>query len=197
MSFFDVPVNVPVNVPDGESGDWKVSTFEVTEEGALFHNLHESINPHRGVRHIVPGFYKQLTRRGEIIMSDTPAEIRDLIPFVCMAVGNILVTGLGLGVMVSALAARKQVTGITVIEKSPDVVKLVAPSYRQRGRIRIIRADAFTWKVPEGVKFSFAWHDIWDTISRDNLGEMYRLKRKYAPFCRRQECWCHELCENM
>ena len=187
-------IDIPVVVPDGVSGDWAVETFEVTPEGAALHNLHESINPHRGVRHIVPGKYKKLTHNGGIIMSNTPAEIGDLIPFLRVAKGHVLVTGLGLGVMVAGLSAKKEVKQITVIEKSPDVIKLSAKYYRKRDRVRVIRADAFTWKVPEGSRFNFAWHDIWDGISRENLGEMYRLKLKYQPFCSRQACWCEELC---
>jgi hypothetical protein len=188
-------LDIPIVVPDGVSGDWAVETFEVSEEGAARHNLHESINPYGGVRRIIPGKYKKLTRGGNVIMSNTPAELGDLAPFLRIAKGHVLVTGLGLGVMVAGLAAKKEVKKITVIEKSPDVIKLAASYYRQRGRIRVIRADAFTWRVPEGSKFNFAWHDIWDGISRSNLGEMYRLKLKYGFFCSRQYCWCEETCK--
>lgn len=188
--------DIVVNVPDGVSGEGAVETFEVTPEGAALHNLHEAMNPRRGVRRIVPGNYKKLTRSGNIIMSNTPAEIDDLLPFLRVARGNILVTGLGLGVLLAGLIEKKEVKSILVLEKSADVIRLSAEAYRKRGRVRIIRADAFTWKVPAGMKFDFAWHDVWDNICRDNLGEMYRLKLKYRPYCKRQFCWCEELCSS-
>lgn len=82
-------------------------------------------------------------------MSNTPDEIRDFQSFVRKAKGKILINGLGLGVLLKALLEKEDVTQITVIEKSEDVIKLVSGSITDK-RVSIINADAFEYKPPKG-----------------------------------------------
>jgi spermidine synthase len=76
------------------------------------------------------------------------------------AKGRILVTGLGLGCVVRGLLANPAVEHVTCIEKSPDVMKLVAP-YMPRDRLTIIQADALEWAKFNEDHFDYAWHDLW------------------------------------
>ena len=138
------------------------------------------------------GEYKQLTRNGKVVMSNTQAEIRDHLFFIFRAKkgGNILINGLGLGVALSAILESKEVKTVTIIEKSEDVIKLVGPSFSHDDRVKIICADAYIWKPPKGVKYDVVWHDIWDSICTDNLEEMKTLHRKYGRRCNWQGSWC-------
>lgn len=190
-----IKMEIKINISDGKSGDWEVSTFEVSEKDANFHNLRASFHP--GARTIKPGRYKKLVRNGSIIMSNTPAEIDDLLYFVFESAdrgGNILINGLGLGVALIAILKYKNINTITVIEKSEDIIKLIAPSFVHDKRINIIHADAFEWKPPKGMRYNVIWHDIWDNICGDNLPEMTKLHRKYGKKCDWQGSWCKELC---
>jgi len=190
-----IKMEIKINISDGKSGDWEVSTFEVSEKDANFHNLRASFHP--GARTIKPGRYKKLVRNGSIIMSNTPAEIDDLLYFVFESAdrgGNILINGLGLGVALIAILKYKNINTITVIEKSEDIIKLIAPSFVHDKRINIIHADAFEWKPPKGMRYNVIWHDIWDNICGDNLPEMTKLHRKYGKKCDWQDSWCKELC---
>lgn len=97
---------------------------------------------------------------GELVMEDTPFELRTHLGFVLRAYGNVLVTGLGLGCVVRGLLQNPNVQHVTCIENSPDVLKLVAP-YMPTDRLTIIEADALKWTAQCETRFDCAWHDLW------------------------------------
>lgn len=187
-------MKININVPDGISGNWKVESFSVSEEASKFQEIRSLYQLGRG--RLSSGDYKSLKRNGSIIMSNTPDEIRDFIPFLSKAHGDILINGLGLGVLVCALISKGDVNSITVIEKSKDVIKLVGDTYLTDKRVSIINADSFEYKPPLGVKYNYVWHDIWDHITSYNLPEMHKLHRKYGRRCDYQESWCRHECEH-
>lgn len=179
------------NVPAGQSGNWRVEKYVVTEEAARFEEMRAAIH---GCRRYVPaGNYTRLmcgSGHGSVtVMSDTPDELRDFHMFVYRAHGSILINGLGLGCVVQALLAKPEVTDITVIEKSPDVIALVEPTLRDP-RLTVINADAYEWVPPKGRRWNAIWHDIWNDLCTDNLTGMTKLHRKYARRCDYQASWC-------
>jgi len=186
-------MQIDIDVPNGESGHWKVEDFEISEDSAKFENMRASFQP--GGRYVKPGKFKRLMRGGTVVMSNTPAEISDHRQFICIAKrgGNILINGLGIGVALKEILTSPDVESVTVIEKSEDVINLVANTYNDP-RVTIIHADAFEWKPPKGVRYAAAWHDIWDYICGDNLKEMTKLHRKYGRRTDWQGSWCRELC---
>lgn len=102
---------------------------------------------------------------GEVVMEDTPFELRTHLGFVMRAYGNVLVTGLGLGCVIRGLLANSAVKHVTCIENSPDVLKLVSP-HMPSDRLTIIEADALQWTAQCKDQFDCAWHDLW--TNRDN-----------------------------
>jgi hypothetical protein len=177
-----------VEIPEGTRGEWAVQQFKITKRDALY-----SMFSYRE-RHPTPGTYTRLVRGGTVVMSDTPAEIRDLLPIVWNAKGHVLLNGLGLGVALSKCLESDKVTRVTVVEKSDDVILLVGPHFKDP-RVRIVPADAFEYKPPKGVRYGAVWHDIWDSICADNLPEMTRLHRKYGRVADWQGSWCRDQCE--
>lgn len=177
-------------IPAGTSGNWAVEKFTVLDDGARLHNL-QCLFSGQGSRGIEPGNYTRLVCKGRgVIMSDTPAECADFDLFVYRAHGSIIVNGLGLGCVVQALLAKKDVSDVTVIEIEQDVIDLVAPHLRDP-RLTVIHANAYAWKPPPGRTWDFAWHDIWDDICADNVPLMGKLHRKYARRLRcGQDSWC-------
>lgn len=175
-----------VDVPGGESGDWKVSRFTVSAGQASLHNLKQP------GRYLAPGTYTELTRGGGVVMSDTPSEIRDLYPLFGHLHGRILINGLGLGVVLQGALNKSEVEHVTVVELSKDVIALVAGHYesRHKGRLTVIHADALEWKPPKGARWDAVWHDIWPNICGDNWGTMSALHRKYGRRCDWQDSWC-------
>ncbi len=175
-----------VDVPEGESGDWKVSRVTISADQAALHGLKPTSRPLRA------GSYTELTDRGGVVMSDTPAEIRDLYPLAGHLHGRLLLNGLGLGVALQGALDRPEVEHVTVVEISRDVIALVAAHYarRQEGRLTIVHADALEWKPPKGARWDAVWHDIWPNICGDNWKIMSALHRKYGRRCDWQDSWC-------
>jgi len=183
---------IDIDVQEGKSGDWSVEVFEVSQEDAEFETMRSMFS--YSSRMIKAGTYKRLKRNGTVVMSNTPVEISDFQRFVRRATGSVLVNGLGLGVLLKALLGKEEITDITVVEKSEDVIRLVAPYYSD-DRLTIINADSFEYKPEKGKRYNAVWHDIWDYICGDNYTEMKTLHRKYGRRCDYQESWCREQCK--
>lgn len=179
-----------VTVPEGTRGPWKVERFTVPEN-----DLSQFIAAFKYGRSVPAGTYTRLTRAGEVVMSDTPDEIRDHYAL-RGAAGRLLVHGLGLGMAVGFLLRQPGVTSIDVVELDPDVIALVGPHYWDP-RLQIHRGDAYTFRFPnhEERSWDFAWHDIWDNICEDNLDGMKRLHRRYGGKVKQQFSWCRSRCE--
>jgi len=182
-----------VDVPLGGIGDWAIEGFWVTEEDARNYNIRATF---RGSsrREVRPGSYTRLMHNGHLIMSDTPAEIRDHLEIIRRARGQVLLNGLGLGLVLRACLLKSEVEHITVIEIAPEVIALVAPHLHERfgDKFTVFEADALTWKAPKNSRWNIVWHDIFDAICTDNLPIMTRLKRRYGRRCDWQGCWAEE-----
>ncbi len=182
-----------VNTPEGVSGDWEVKKFTITPNAAAM-----SVFSY-GTRAPEPGTYTKLTYNGQVIMSDTPAEMRDHYAPVRMTGASVLINGLGLGMVLLNCMRKWKTKRAIVVEKSEDVIKLVAPTYKSRygNRIEIVHADAFLYKPPKGLEFDMVWHDIWPDISADNYEEMKKLHRKYGRITEWQDSWCRDECRRL
>lgn len=207
-----LPDPLPVPVPDGQVGAWKVSSFTLTESDVLLPNL-------RAIRDGVPelcckpGEYKRLTRNGTVVMSNTPMEVKTNMEFINKAKGQVLIMGLGLGMALHAILQKAEVSRVVVIEVDEDVVRLVGPTFgltpdtrhvdpkgvvsygSPDGRLCLVVADALTWQPPKGVAYDTVWHDIWDEICADNLPQMATLSRRYARRAGWQGFWAKRMCQ--
>jgi hypothetical protein len=178
------------DVPEGTSGDWTIKKFTVSEsESKMDRILSHSL------RYVPAGTYTGLYRGRTVIMSDTPDEISDHLPVMMKAQGKVLIVGLGLGVVLNAIAKKPETSSVTVIEKSEDVLNLVKSHYENKypGKIEFIHSDIFDYKPKSTDKWDFAWFDIWDDLCEDNLEEMATLHRKYARKATWKASWGKEL----
>ncbi len=185
-----------VTVPERQRGLWRIERFTVDEKGARAHNLiaaRDAVMTRREPRSIVPGRYTRLWCDDEIVMSDTPAEMREHLPIVRVARGRMLINGLGLGMVVAACLDKPDVEHVTVVEVAPHVIELVADHYLARygSRLTVVQADAFTWEPPADAHYAAVWHDIWPVVSPDNLLPMRQLPEKYHGRANWQGCWCY------
>lgn len=180
------PVFKLVDVPEGKSGNWEVKRFKPEGSSLAIFNMKNA------GREILEGTYTQLNHRGSVVMSDTPAELRDMYPLLRHLTGRMLINGLGLGVAVQGALDQPAVEHVTVIEISPDVIALVGDHYQERcgDRLTIIEADALTWMPPRGTRYDAVWHDIWPNICGDYWPEMKKLHRRYGRRCHWQGTWC-------
>lgn len=170
-----------------EEGNWKLQKFTIGQ-GNFFAMKNG----------ITPGTYISLTHNGECVMSDTNMEKRTNMDFVCNAHGDILIGGLGIGMVILAIQDKPEVKSITVIEKNQEVINIVASQLDFNEKVKIICDDVFEWKPEKNVKYDVAYMDIWNWINEDVYEkEMKPLKRKYAKFLRNKaenpnrynKCW--------
>lgn len=188
-----------VDLPEGESGDWKVERFEMTEAQCRLANIRASFQP-GGRGHIYPGQYTALRYRGAVIMSDTPDEIMDHLSAIHRAAFTCRVHGLGLGMVVAAMLEKPEVERVDVVELEQDVIDLVAPTLQDRygSRLRVIHDNVLTRKrLPDEGPYEVVWHDIWPTLSIDNLPEMKLLHRRWGRNTHWQGSWGRSWVEYM
>mgnify|MGYP006277634129 CR=1 FL=1 len=174
-----------VTLPEMSKGEWKVEHFKVEkfDMRAAF----------RGREVPLGGEYTRLMRNGTLVMSDTPAEQKDHYEAVEMARGVCLLNGLGIGLVLKNILLRPEVTEVTVVEISQDLIDLVSPYYDDP-RVSFICCDALEYQPPKGKRYNMVWHDIWDYICSDNLKEMRILREKYRNYTDWQASWCEDRC---
>jgi len=175
-----------VSLPDIKKGDWTIEKFTVdrTDFQSLF------------AGRVVPlgETFTRLCQNKTVVMSDTPAERRDHSYAIFKATGSCLLNGLGIGMILKNILKKPDVTDVTVIELSQDLIDVVGPHYTDP-RVTIICADALMYKPPKGKRYNMVWHDIWSFICSDNLEDMKKLHRKYGRRCDWQGSWCRDECE--
>jgi spermidine synthase len=177
-----------VEIPEAIKGSWRIEKFKVDRPD--FHSMLRG----RGIP--VGEEFTRLMRGNTLVMSDTPAEMRDHYDAVRKATGSCLINGLGIGMVLKALLGKPEVTEITVVELSQDVIDLVAPHYTDK-RVTFVCSDALEYRPPKGKRYQMVWHDIWDYICGDNLKQMKALHRKYGRRCDWQGSWCRSECERL
>lgn len=187
--------NYQVDVPETESGEWKIERFVVDEEAAEFQKL-RALMSYSG-RFAPAGTYTRLVANGRgVVMSDTPNEIEDHLHFIYRAEGKVLVAGLGLGMVLQALLSKEEVTHVDIVEISHDVIQMVEPHYRlkfPKESFSIIHADILKWQPPKGETWDHIWYDIWDEICVDNWDDMKALHRKFGRRCGgNQDSWMRD-----
>lgn len=199
-----------VDVPAGKSGRWEVRRWTQTEEMALnsMFQFKERLIPKGEYTGLLQHPVSRLLQGSQptVYMSDTPAELSDHYELMRHAHGNILVMGLGIGVIMEMVMTRvshrliDDLSSITFVEKNPDVIKLVAPHYEAKypELFRVIEADALTI-TPEEVEeitgvsqWNAVWHDIWASSNSENAEEYQALLDVWALQSDWQGAWQQE-----
>jgi hypothetical protein len=186
-------------VPDGVMGDWKISTFTLTEEDVMINNL-RAVRDGNDCLVCSPGTYRRLTHKTRgVVMSNTPMELRTCRDVYDHAKGRVLIMGLGMGMVLEAILSKRnhgmqrKVDFVRVVEVDPDVIALVGPHFANDPRVEIMLGDALTYKPAPGEEWDYVWHDIWDTVSEDNLPEMTKLSRRFTHRADKQGFWSREM----
>lgn len=170
---------------DMQVGGYKLENFEITPQN-------------QGWRNPIPcGKYVRITLGWDVVMSNTPMEMRTNAAFVRNAHGDVLVAGLGLGMILLAIQDKPEVRGITVIEYSPEIMQMVLPQLPLNNKVRVIQGNIFEWVPPRSTKYDVIYFDIWNYINSDVYEEMKALKQKFKSRLRSKEenpnrfmsCW--------
>jgi len=126
-----------VNIPNGVSGNYKV------------------VNGRFDGDHTV--LYQYINGAWMNIMEDTEEEAAQASAFLSAATGDVLLAGLGLGMVLQPLIDNRNVTSITIIEKYQEVIDLVSPHIVSSKTINVINDDIYTWNPDKN--YDVAWFD--------------------------------------
>lgn len=163
-----------VKIPEGKSGKWELKTMELAPCEAFVCNDFRVFRDGRMIPQI--GFfsrsyqYPAVLENGREWMTLMPNETLTTQPAVSLSTGKVLTFGLGLGYFAFMASQKEDVTSVTVVERSYDVIKLfedyILPQFPQRDKIRIICADAFDYaqKYMSSEQFDFVFADIWHDV---------------------------------
>lgn len=167
-------INECMKLPNNKAGKYSISHFTVGKDD--FHAL---------VNGIPQGDYIKLSDNFDVIMSNTPMEKRTNTDLMMSAHGDVIVGGLGIGMVLYSLDNNTDVTSVTVLEKNKDIIELNCLEGRFSDKIKVIEADVFTWKPERGKKYDYIYMDIWAYVNSDVYkSEMVPLKRKYSRYLR-------------
>jgi spermidine synthase len=178
---------------------FKIVHYKLTEEKLKLIKFRDMIHHRNESMGQKPGTIVQLCHKnGKVIMADTEMERRTNKHFLLYANGDVLIGGLGLGMILLAAQAKKEVNSITVVERHQEVIDLVVPQLPLNGKVNVICGDIFEWYPPVSVKYDTMYFDVWDSICGDNYEEMKTLHRRFARRLNRDNpnyymsCWRHE-----
>lgn len=177
--------------PDGDG--WWIAHVEVTEDYARFSQMRTTVTGQSDM--IEPGTYAMLRQRRRVNglgrddvfseitwMSDLFVERDSNRAILRAARGDVLLVGLGIGMVAVAMCRKREVASVTVLEIEPDVIRLVAPHIAHR-KLRVVQADA--WRPPlRGRRFDVIYIDLWYDICVDYWEDYKRLCRMYRPLTR-------------
>ncbi len=164
-----------IRLTDIKDGDWEIrwETYAayrgVICQDMIINDDHSEIPP--------LGFFTEEFRFPAVLeggnewMTLTPVDLDTSEEAIKAAKGRVITFGLGLGYYAYMVSEKEEVESITVVEKSPDVIKLfkshILPQFPNRDKVKIIEADAFEYAENQMPKenFDLAFVDTWRDAS--------------------------------
>lgn len=168
-------------IPEGESGIFKIVHF--TRD--TIHNCWQMYLNGKGDTDDGLGGYTVLIKETcpMPIMQDSQAEYTEHGWLWANATGHVLVGGLGIGYVNDFLLNSDDVTSVTIVEDSQDVIDLVWEHCAKDDRFTIVKADFETWIPPDGVTYDVVWCDTW-LVDNPIYYPLYRqtMLEHYSPY---------------
>ena len=165
-------------------------SFSISNEECKFYNLQSLFNGNGGFDCVTAGQYVKLSVNNILMMSDTDMEKRTNYEFISNAKGDVMIAGLGIGLILHNLEKKVktgEVKSITVYEKYQDVIDLITPYYKHLP-ITVKCEDILNYLPPKEEIYDTIYFDIWPTINTDNLKDIRILHNRWK-FHKRQDGW--------
>jgi len=169
---------------EGQTKSFELKKQKITKEDiktarmrAIFHP--QDIPPKIGTLMVLS---RKSSSYNDCVMSDAEYEKITNREIVNVARGNVLIAGLGIGMILIPLLKDKGVKKITVVEKEKDLIDLIFPKIKKHdksNKLEIIHSDINDLELPKEQKFDVIYFDIWDNVCGDNYEQMKNLKKKF------------------
>ena len=176
---------IEVNIPEGISGNYLVRHYTKETESRDW-KIYLDMKNEPYDNHTV--LIKDSCRMP--IMQDSQAEYNEHQWLWDNATGDVLVGGLGLGMIHQALIDNPNVKSVTIIESEQDVVDLVWEHCAKDDSFTLVVADFETWNPPEDSSFDTVWADTW-LVDNPITMKAYRdlVINKYSQFTNNIGFW--------
>lgn len=159
-----------IRIPTDVRGKWILRTQQLRPLEAFVCNDFVITPDRRMIPQI--GFFSEaypypaVLENGREWMTLLPNEMVTTYPAINAAHGRVLTFGLGLGYFAYHAAQKPEVTSVTVVDISPDVIDLfkthILPQFPNREKVRLVCADAFAFADGQMAgNFDFVFADIW------------------------------------
>jgi len=139
-----------------------------------------------------------LTQDEDVWMMDSPSEANTMDPYALKAHGNILTFGLGIGYFIYMASLNPNVTSITVIEQSAEVIAMfkqaILPQFEAKIPITFIQGDAFDYFNKSYLdRFNYIFVDIYQS-NDDGYNMIENLLEQYLPELNHIDFWIESSC---
>jgi len=174
-------------LPEVEGKRFAIRYSEITNNYLRFALLRDALHGRHENTGLKTGKYVILIDKeaGQGVMSDTWNELVTNADFVNHAHGDVLIGGLGIGLVVLAIQDKKEVKSITVVEKHREVIDLLLPRLPVNSKVKIISADVFEW-IPKQ-RYNVIYLDIWNYVRGKYYKEIKVLYKKYRKFLKHDD----------
>jgi len=142
-------------------------------------------------------------KSNECIMSSNLFERLTNQNFINSVKGDVIIFGLGLGLILFPLLEDEEINSITVIDNSIDIINTIGPiikNYDVNDKLTIINGDVFTYyQQLNDAKFDVAYFDYWNIVDTTIQTDMETLKELYKNNIKETGqimYWCEDLFTN-
>jgi spermidine synthase len=132
------------------------------------------------------------------MMSNHESETKTNQKFLDVAKGDVLIFGLGIGLIVFPLLQEKDIKSITIIEIDSGLIDMISPIIKERdihSKVEIINCDAFEYHNLINKNYDTIYFDIWAIIDEKAFSEMDQLENLYKKNLKEDgwiDSWCSE-----
>ena len=169
-------VQLSTVLPEMVGEKFKVKHYKIPKQWCF----RRSENSHISLDHLIDHdyTYTKLSDKNGVWMSNTPMETVSNQNFINKANGDVLIFGLGIGLIVFPLLNCDDVKSITIVEKEQELINMVG-KHIVSDKVTILLGDADTMEFDKGIKFDTIYFDIWQDISSDNYEHIVALHKRY------------------
>ena len=123
--------------------------------------------------------------------------------FINSAKGDVIIFGLGLGLILFPLLDDEEISSITVIDNSIDIINNIGPiikNYDVNDKLTIVQGDVFThYQQLNETQFDVMYFDYWNIVDTTIRADMETLKELYKNNIKETGqimYWCEDLFTN-
>lgn len=181
------PYHQNIKLDNLKNGDWEIKWEEYAPYRAV---ICDDMIINSDYSEIPPlGFFEETFRFPAVLeggnewMTLTPVDLDTCEEAIAEAKGRVVTFGLGLGYYAYMVSEKAEVESITVVEKSPDVIRLfeehILPQFPNKEKVRVVMADAFEYaeNIMPSERFDLAFVDTWRDAS--DGAPMYKRMKPY------------------